>query len=113
MNDSLTPLQTRLARLQNFATRYELVAANGSTQVLAGYTAQKSRNSIFKMIRQQGEAWQAFAKSDSFAFGKKASDGATLGAWTIRFSGRTQRDAYIGGELPWFADLVTPQAVAA
>ena len=38
--------------------------------------------------------------------GKKASDGFAIGEWQVRFTGRTERDAIMNGELPYVGDLV-------
>lgn len=98
----------RLARLKNYATRYEIRGTNTETgqTVLIGYTAQKSRAGILAMCRKNGAEIVARLRGDSLEFGKRAADGATLGHWRIGFSGRTQREAIIAGELPFFLDAV-------
>lgn len=102
----MTPeLANKLARLKNRATRYELAATNGTHTVLAGY-ARKGRSGLLSMIRKNADAWTTFAQADSIQFAKRAADGATLGKWTIRFTGRTQREAIIAAELTWFKELM-------
>lgn len=50
----------------------------------------------------------AFVKptgDNGITWATRAADGGRMGAWTIRFTGRTQRDAIINGELPYIEDL--------
>ncbi len=93
----------RLAGLQNRRTAYELIAENGERKVLAGYCA-RGRAGLLRMIRQNAAAWVAFAGADNITFAKKASEGAVIGDWTIRFSGRTEREVVMAGELNFFKE---------
>jgi hypothetical protein len=43
---------------------------------------------------------------DNIYFEKKASDGAVMGDWSIKFSGRTKRQAVVEGELAFFIDVI-------
>jgi len=99
----------KLERIKHYATRYELVATNkvSGQKLLVGYCA-KGRNGLFKMVAKNGEdAVKYFGNGvDNIHFAKKAADGATMGDWVIKFSGRTQREAILGGELEWFADAL-------
>lgn len=105
-------LIAKLARIQNRDTRYEVRATNGSQSVLVGYTPRKGRAGIHSIVTKHAEAITRFMDADSIYFERRAADGAKMGNWKINFSGRTQRDAYIGGELPFFLDLITETAVA-
>lgn len=102
-------LQSRLAALQNRATRYELVATDGTRTVLAGYT-RKGRRGLLSMLAAHANDWEALTGDTGLTWAKKAADGATMGAWKIKFSGRTQRDALLATELPFFRSLLPAKA---
>lgn len=98
-------LQKKLERLANRSTAYELAAIHpDGRRVLIAYS-RKGRRGIFSAVRNRGEAVAALCQSQEFAFAKRAADGATCGEWSIRFTGRTQRDAYVEGELTYVGDL--------
>jgi hypothetical protein len=102
MSSSASSLADRLARLANHHTRYELIAVSPEgRRVLLGYTARRSRSGLRAMLRQNAPSVVAVCGSDSFGLAKRAADGATVGAWRVVFSGRTQREAIIAGELPF------------
>ena len=94
-------------RLENrSAKRLEDVATHADgRKVLIRYTSRKGRRGLYDALTQ-GEPAKlcAFLGADHIDFAKKASDGGKMGEWTVRFSGRTQRDAIIGGELPFYLD---------
>lgn len=100
----------KLARLKNYHTRYELIASNGTQTVLLAYTSRKSRQGLVSAIRQDSRrsdvAKLIGGENTIFHVGKCAADGFTAGAWTIRFSGRTQRDAILLGEHEYVSDFV-------
>jgi hypothetical protein len=103
----MTPeLERKLERLRHYSTRYEVVGRNGDVTILAGYTSKKTRHGLLGMVRQHGEAWVEYANSTSLQFRGKAADGVQVGEWTITFSGRTQREAYIAGEHPFVLDVL-------
>jgi hypothetical protein len=95
-----------LARLTNYHTRYEVVATNMHRTILAGYTSRKSRSGLLATVRMHSEAWVELTGDNALSWGRRASDGAAIGEWVIRFSGRTQREAIIEGELPFIAEAV-------
>lgn len=95
----------RLERLKYYATRYELAAINGDTRILLVYSYGRGRRAILESARKHGEKLVALTGRQSIDFAKRASDGATMGDWQIRFTGRTQRDAICSGELPWIGDI--------
>lgn len=100
----MTALQQRLKSLKYHATKYEIVATHkDGRKVLVGYTPRKGRQGLWAMVAKNATAWIAFSGEGSLTFAKRAADGATAGDWNINFSGRTQRDAIINGELPFFA----------
>lgn len=94
---------TKLEALKHYATRYELVLTNldsGEKRRLC-YTGKKNRVGLFSAIRNNGPELVAFCGSEDFKMTGKAS--ASIGRWSVAFSGRTQREAIIAGELAWFA----------
>jgi hypothetical protein len=93
----------KLERLRNRGTKYELTADG---VILAGYCSHGKMN-ILKMLQKNGEAWaKRINENDMITF---ANDGksAKIGRFEVRFSGRTQREAIISGELPWFEDAIS------
>jgi hypothetical protein len=102
MND----IHNKLARLHNRRTAYELVAVNGDQRVLVCYSVERSRNAMFRACCKRGEALVALTGAERCTFAKRSADGLSMGAWSIRFSGRTQRECYIEGELPYIGNLV-------
>jgi hypothetical protein len=103
----------KLASLKNYHTRYEIAATRGTERVLIGYSARKGRRGILSMAQTNGEKFAEYFQVDALQFGKRATDGATAGEWTVNFSGRTQRDAILSGELPFFPQLLrgAPSAI--
>lgn len=95
----------KLARLKLYATRYEIVMSNGTESILIGYGG-RSRNLIRRMMSEDHRVQKIIAKTgtDRIVYGKRAIDGMSMGDWTIRPSGRTQREAITRGELPFIGD---------
>lgn len=94
----------------NERTRYEIIAEDRQTgrKVLVGYTARKSQDGITAMLTQTLDdvamarlhrLSKATAKEPASweAFGRKPE--VKSGTWTVKFSGRTQRDCRSTGEL--------------
>ena len=102
-------LTAKLSRLKNYATRYELVASrdNGADRYLIAYTPRNNRRGLWAAVTEPARAAKLvkLTGSPEITFGKKASDGATMGDWEIRFSGRTQRECYLEGELTYIGEL--------
>ncbi len=108
---ALTQEQTnKLTRIQRYATRYELAAVHteNGKRVLIGYT-QKTRPGLFKMVEKNAvDAVRLLADGvDLIHFEKRAADGAKMGKWSIQFTGRTQRESIIAGELPFFVSALS------
>lgn len=102
----MTPeLTAKLARLKNFHTRYEIVATKDGQKILAGYTARRGRRGLLGMLSMHAAAWTALTGDNAIQFAKRTADGGTMGGWKINFSGRTQREAILGGELPFITKL--------
>ena len=98
----------RLARLYNRATCYELAAINVERRVLIAYCGRRSRSGLLAACRNRGALVIALTGSENIEFGKRASDGATMGPWQIRFTGRTERDAIMEGELEYIGSVAQP-----
>lgn len=104
MSDTTTA--EKLARLHNRATLYELTMSRGDEHFLIAYASNKGRTMLWKCVTSDQRVHQIIAKTgtEAITFAKRAGDGATMGAWAIRFTGRTQRDAISQGELPYIGD---------
>jgi hypothetical protein len=107
--------QARLARLYNRRTAYELVAIRDDRRILIAYSQGRSRHSILAACRNRGQQVidaLGISASDLLMFAKRASDGCTIGPWSIRFSGRTEREAILTGELEYVGDLAKAKVAA-
>jgi hypothetical protein len=96
--------EEKLARLKNRNTRYEIVLTNGKdTKFLVLYTAQHSQSGLRAAVRQRYDAILVITGGE-LPFAAKRSDIFGGNEWRCLFSGRTQREAIITGELP-FAEV--------
>jgi len=94
----MATIEQRLQALSNRSTLYEIIIERDQERYLVQY-ASKSRNAILRGLRKHGEAIAArFGGTVTFA--KCARDGAYVGDWHVRDSGRTEREAIIAGEYP-------------
>lgn len=98
--NKMTVMQQKLMKLKNYATRYEIVARRGNDSLLVGYTGRRSRRGLIGMICQQRE-YVVAKMGEEFCI---EGDAARVGGWSISFSGRTQRDAIVEGELAFIGD---------
>jgi hypothetical protein len=89
-------MATKLERLKNYHTRYEVVAEKDGRKILLGYTARVSRQGLWGFISSNAAKWCVFANTQDARFRKKASEGLDSGGWHVHFSGRTQREAILG-----------------
>lgn len=96
----------KLERLHNRGTSYELACtmADGR-KCLAGYTRQ-SKMGILSMLRKNGEEWAKRIPENAMIDFDKGGKSAKIGPFDVRFSGRTQRDAIIEGELQFFIEAI-------
>jgi len=95
----------RLQALHGYATAYEITATNGADVRLVAYTRQKSRHGILRALQRRGQMiidQHNITEETPSTWGPRAADGLTLGQWSIKFSGRTEREALIAGEYPLF-----------
>jgi hypothetical protein len=96
-----------LERIRNRATLYELAISRGAESYLVAYCQRKSRDGIFKAVSKDGrrEKLVALTGDQEIHFADRSADGATMGAWSIRFTGRTEREAITeGAELPYIGE---------
>lgn len=90
-------------------TRYEIAAAHrDGRHFLIGYTPRRSLPGLLAAMRNAGAAIidaLAIGEADMIDLFTRPSIHATVSnGWTVRFSGRTQREAETLGELPWVGD---------
>ena len=100
----LTAEQTRkLARLQNCATRYEaVVIRQDGEKRLVAYSGRKSRAGLLTAAQQRGKAVLAFLECNvASTLEWKNGEFRMCDGSVIRWSGRTQRDAIMQGELTY------------
>lgn len=105
----------QLARLRHYATRYEVVAEHTTDRrrVLICYTSSHSQRGMRRAITDNGHrVIDGLGLSQDAALypNTPASAGFRLESWHVAFSGRTQREAIIAGELPFVGDLATSAA---
>jgi hypothetical protein len=97
--------ERKLAAISNRYTRYEVAAIQGETRIRIAYTMRRSRPGLLEACRNNGpEIIKALAVSDSQMLMFIKANGQwviELGSWVIRFTGRTQREAILAGELVW------------
>lgn len=97
-------LERQLARLQNRPTRHEVVLVNDTTgQRLLFCYCRKTRRGLVDYIRdgQNGPDLSAFTGQLTFQ-PTRQGDLLTIGAWGLRWSGRTERAALVEGELTFW-----------
>ena len=93
--------ERKLIRIKHYATRYELILANRGDSYLVVYSSSRSRGVVFDSVHKWAQQIIAITGEDEM---KMVKGGATLGDWKVRWSGRTQREAILEGELPFVGD---------
>jgi len=94
-------------------TLYELAVECGEERYLVAYCNRRSRQMTLDACRQRGEAVVKVCLSARICFARRAGDGATVGKWAVRFTGRTEREAKSAGELPYIVDIAADRAQVA
>ena len=84
-------------------TLYELAIENADQRILLAYCSNCTRRTIWKVASQHCDRLMALTGAENIDFAKRAGDGATMGAWRIRWTGRTQREA-ADSKLQWIGD---------
>ena len=106
----------RLTLLQRHATKYEAVVESDGRQSLLGYSIHRSRSGLFTLMRRRGQRLidaLGIGESDIITWPKPATMGASCETADgrqyarIRFSGRTEREAIISGELAQFDEVTS------
>ncbi len=100
----------KVAALVNYPTRYEIVLSNGSSSYLVAYTSRKSRHGLMHCVREHGPAILRITNLSESAVFRFNGPIAELGEnnWTVRFSGRTQRDALCTRSSLTFVEDIPP-----
>ena len=98
----------RLERLKYRVTLYELVVTSPDRPtMLAGY-GRHGQSGMLSLLRKNGEAWSKHIVDNDPVTFAKGGRSCQFGKLEFRFSGRTEREAIISGELPFFLKEVTP-----
>ena len=94
----------RLERLRNYGTLYEIELAGPDGQRFSLGCACKSRIALIQRVQARGRAIvNRLGLPEDVRFVVSGGRFPTVtidGKYVVRFSGRTQRDAICGGELP-------------
>ena len=97
----------KLEALRNYGTRYEAVVVRGDgEQRLLAYLGRHSLQGLYSATTQRGRAVLAFLvlpDDAQMTFARKSREIAITGGHTVKFTGRTQRDAISNGELAYIA----------
>jgi hypothetical protein len=91
----------KLEALKNYGSRYEIILERGAERVRLAYTSRKSGRGLRDAIHKNGAELVAFCGSEKMELGGRPME-YLIGGWSVRFSGRTQREAIQAGELAWF-----------
>ena len=101
MMDHATKMR-KLAGLYNYHTRYEVVLTRGDQTFLVCYSGRKSLSGLRHCaVDAIKDLVFVIGLEEIEIFSKKAKPQPCLvlnDGWTMRFSGRTQRDCYCNGE---------------
>lgn len=91
----------------NDPTLYELAAEHADTgqRILIAYCRSRTRRGLYKALAGRMEHVERVIDTLAIDWDKRAADGGTMGKWHVWFTGRTERDARGGVELPYIADL--------
>lgn len=101
----------RLERIKNRQTAYELTITHpDGRKFLVCYSCRQGREAIFDAVSNEDRvaAIVKLTGDGDIHFAPRAADGATMGDWSIRFSGRTQRECILGSggpELEYIGNL--------
>lgn len=96
-----TIMQARLTALKNYATRYEAVVTDGATSYLLAYICGRSFRHLLTATQKRVESVNAATHSQAFVENRKI----VAGSFEIKYSGRTQRECIMHGELPYIAKV--------
>lgn len=97
-----------------YPTLYELAAIHpDGRRYLLAYCRIKSRSSLWDTVTSENRVHHivALVGTKSIDFAQRAADGATMGEWSIRFTGRTARECQ-GSEHPFIVTVAAPEGGA-
>lgn len=95
----------KLERIKHRSTLYELILEGNGKRYLVAY-APKSGAQLCRTAFARAEMIvKAAGIPENQPWYLTQSDKATTAGFVIRYSGRTQRDAIIEGELPFIGDI--------
>lgn len=91
---NLADVQPGWTSKTNSLSKYEIVLCHvsGSAWRVA-YTPRKTRVGIVNAVRNCWNEIESKAGRQTWRYAKSSADGLFSGGWTIRFSGRTEREA--------------------
>lgn len=96
----------KLARIARYSTKYEVIVEHPTDprRMRLPYIGSTGQRALVQSVRAIGQKvcdTLDLSPSDLMTgHGSGRNATLSLGGWTVRFSGRTQREAIIGGELP-------------
>jgi hypothetical protein len=93
-------IDEKLAQLKNYRTRYEVILTNGTETFLVQYTSAHSQVGLRRTYSARRAAIHQITK-DFIPFQAKTGEVFHGKEWRMLFSGRTQREAILTGELPF------------
>ena len=85
-------------------TLYEATVSNGTTTYLLVYSARLSRAALHAAVTKHAATMVKLTGDNQIHYADRAQDGATMGDWTIKYSGRTEREAKRDPHT-WIGDL--------
>jgi hypothetical protein len=94
----------RLESIKNYHTQYEVLLIGPDGQnILIGYTSRHTRKGLLDLLRRHPDAVINLVGGDAkTTYGRKMLSFSS--GWTAKFSGRTERDAILYGEMPFIGD---------
>ena len=101
----------KLNAIKNYSTRYELAVERDGRRFRIAYTVRHSRAGLLAAVRQHGTELVDFANSDDMRFESKFV--AHIGNAKVWFTGRTQHQSIIEGELVWLSTEMNNRKAAA
>lgn len=85
-----------LERLALCRTRYEVELIAGGNRRIIGYTARKTQDALYNYARQHGdEILRVLGDPENVWFAKRDGGIVINDDVTVRFTGRTERDARV------------------
>jgi hypothetical protein len=83
-----------LEQMQYCRTRYEVELIAGGNRRIIGYTARKTRDALYEYARQHGdEILRVLGDPENIWFTHRTDEIVINDEVTVRFTGRTERDA--------------------